>query len=257
MTNFFQFKKWTNVRYKCSKGFTLIELLVVVAIIAILAAMLLPALSQARERARSVTCMNNLKQLGIIMHMYTEDYNGYMWEAKMFTPGWTDLQPWFRFFWEVVGPKYTNSSIWGSASRLVCCPSRRDDRALYGMNAWAWNWFGGAYGRKAHINKWPSKLSVFLDARNFEEMGAGIHPANQNRCYPRAPSTPGYMSVPDFRHTGFCNVLFLDGHVASIGPEGKIPEDWPTEVYGYTASGFTSFWSFDNNFADVLYGSPY
>ncbi|MCX7706281.1 MAG: type II secretion system GspH family protein, partial [bacterium] len=57
------------------KGFTLIELLVVIAIVALLASMLLPVLSRAREKARTQVCASNLKQIGLAIYMYAQDYD--------------------------------------------------------------------------------------------------------------------------------------------------------------------------------------
>src|SRR3569623_3157781 len=69
-------------------GFTLIELLVVIAIIAILASLLLPALSQARTRAESVTCKNNLRQLALGLQLYVDDFGAYVPYADAFTDDW-------------------------------------------------------------------------------------------------------------------------------------------------------------------------
>jgi len=71
-------ERWSNSGFKalCGGGFTLIELLVVIAIVAILAAILFPVFSRARENARKTTCVSNLRQLGLALHMYAQDWDG-------------------------------------------------------------------------------------------------------------------------------------------------------------------------------------
>ena len=71
-------------KQKCRHQFTLIELLVVIAIIAILAGILMPALSSARERGRSITCVNNLKTLSVAWNMYAQDNDGHMLQIQSF-----------------------------------------------------------------------------------------------------------------------------------------------------------------------------
>jgi prepilin-type N-terminal cleavage/methylation domain-containing protein/prepilin-type processing-associated H-X9-DG protein len=114
------------------KGFTLIELLVVIAIIAILAAILFPVFAQAREKARQISCLSNLKQIGIGCMMYIQDYDesyplGYMWDGNDWGGTmWTvSLQPYIQKYRASSGNdagEFVNGNLAGGAS-IYSCPS--------------------------------------------------------------------------------------------------------------------------------------
>jgi prepilin-type N-terminal cleavage/methylation domain-containing protein/prepilin-type processing-associated H-X9-DG protein len=101
------------------KNFTLIELLVVIAIIAILAAMLLPALNQAREKAKGISCLSNCKQIYTAWLSYTNDYDGYM-IASSFTSSSYPCNA-LELFAYISGAKGYDETV--KATRIFACPS--------------------------------------------------------------------------------------------------------------------------------------
>jgi prepilin-type N-terminal cleavage/methylation domain-containing protein/prepilin-type processing-associated H-X9-DG protein len=179
------------------RGFTLIELLVVVAIIAILAAMLLPALSQARDRARGAVCINNLKQLGIAMIMYTQDWKGYL-PFGNFAGNIYVLNP---YIGDTRSPADTYT--YANPKKVYLCPSARNKN----YNNYAINLYVNIHHRISSSPYYvPRTTPLRLDRVKYPSLKIFAGDASPGRTYMVA--TPGYA---EYRHNGGMNNVFLDG----------------------------------------------
>ena len=219
---------------KKRNGFTLIELLVVIAIIAILAGMLLPALSKAREKGRSAVCVGNLKQISLSFLMYVEDYEGYFPPAVYYPTASSEIG------WDFATDDYVNyrPGIIGQyiTGRVFECPSRFTLNSLgRPFTGYAYNtsYLGGYYGvwfpqpkpsaKDSQVRN-PAGTVLVVDSAIWSTYTNEL--LANNYCY--APLDPFYYGPQvHFRHNGFANAAFCDGHVESIGMKYNVSSHDP------------------------------
>jgi prepilin-type N-terminal cleavage/methylation domain-containing protein len=209
-------------------GFTLIELLVVIAIIAILAAMLLPALASSKEKARRIGCLNNIRQLAIGTHLYSNDNEQMIPDASRNNPNAPGVDSYIGEVGPELGTFWTNQ--YGAA--VVDCPNffpfitprNHSDAAV---------WIGYFY-MGGHLNTpWPAPNdgiggNQWVSPRKTTDSGNLVLVADQNMYYEASPyyafiphAKAGPLGGPDAAN-GYSHILYMSKPLppATMGARG-------------------------------------
>lgn len=223
------------------EGFTLVELLVVVAIIIILAAILFPIFSKAREKAQQTRCINNLKQIGSAIEMYEDDYQGGILPVTIGADavGAADKGSSWGTYWQDLVDPYLKQLKKGSSGgstkgqgEVYTCPSAPTDSAT-GGSSWQ---MGKTYGYNPYLNKNISNVMVKFPAVTLRITEVGdytlpnIHDPNIGNQDPGYKGGSWYAPIPNRSkpfaynlqlqapgwHNGYNDTLWFDGHVSSV-----------------------------------------